>query len=1200
MSPAPNDGQRRAIEARGADVCVVAGAGTGKTRVLTERIVQRVVDDGVDLRRLLAITFTERAAGEMKDRLARALLERGRTTAREEVESAAISTIHAFCARLLREHAIEAGVDPGFVVLDDVRATRVEREARDALMAELAAEDPARLDALGVLPGADPDETLLHVYRAARASTDDVGAFVRRLPYPGARSALAVALSDATAALAEVRGVGPPKTQQRVDRALAAAELVPGDDADAVDAAAAVHALRKSFDLSCSADVKPFLADVRTAADDLLRALAAEALQPFREQLAATLARLAELHTEAKGHGAALDFTDLELRAVRLLADQSSVRRAARSRWAEVLVDEFQDVNPLQARLLDLLRPENALFVVGDPKQSIYGFRGADVEVFLRHEERAASTAAELVRLQESYRARPELTGVVNALFASGLSDADPDTGLVAVPFEPLVSALDFVAKEVPSVEAVCVQTEDAAAGHRAEARWIAERIVALVDGAEALTLTDRSEDDAVDGRPAGYGDVAVLLRATTQVKLLERELLERDVPYLVVKGRGFYDAREVVDVANLLACVDDSGDDVALAAVLRSPLCGIDDDALFCLTSGRAGKRGDREPLAAVLARWTAGEDGAPQLADRDARRLRRFVGIFADLRARRGSEPLAALIDRALGATDLDTIVLARRNGRQRAANLRKVREMAVAADAAGDRTLGEFAAELRRLRQLEVRETEAPVAGASRGAVSILTVHAAKGLEFPIVVVPGLGRETGREIGAIASDPARGLAVRTAPAFPAFDGVVPHDFQRLRAREQARSVAEEMRLLYVALTRAEEHLVLVAAVSRRSERPWWDRVAALLDAAVIDPAVIDPAVIDPAAIDPAKPGDIDVGPGADAAQRTRALVRLLEPVEPTLASGPRSRPRLATVAPALRARRVPAGDVPAASSESAVARVAESRRPLPPATGTLYATTVSALVTFARCPEEFHCRHVLGLPESLDLRLGALGDPDPSGGGGERPGDDDEWGLPLDARARGRAAHLALERLVPDFSGDIETVVRASLRTETGGAPPDPRDVQRIVGWVRGFAASEIGAAVRGVPRESVRREQAVLLRAGRTIVRGQIDLVFRSDDGWIVVDHKAGRLAEATPEYTLQMQLYALALRGVTGEIPVRSVLFSLPEARAVDISTTAEELADLEAGLLAELGRRTRDRDYAPTGETPCGTCAYRAGCAFVR
>ncbi len=1151
--------QMEAVMHRGSDLSVVAGAGSGKTRVLTERIVRRVVEDGVPLERIAAITFTERAAAEMKERLGRALAAGGVPNAAEEVDRAAISTVHAYCARLLREHAVEAGVDPGFEVLDEVQSDVVTREALAALAAELAREQPQTFARVARTLGGDADERMLALYEAARASGRPFDEFLEPPADIPDITAARADVAAAAAVLVTAKAGASVAMTRRADAALGVVRGLPwGTDEEAVAVAARAAAASIKLPGAGAADVNAALAAVRSALYEMHGAAAEAWIAPHRRELAGLLTRLRELHDEIKGNGARLDFADLELRALELLSGAPDLQAEIAARRTDLLVDEYQDTNPIQSRLVELLRRDGSLFVVGDPKQSIYGFRGADVEVFLERTEREGTAR---VDLSVSYRARPALLAFVNALFDGGVSRGAPELGVRPVPFRPLVAARPAHADGGPRVETALLANDTLIAARIDEARWIADRIVALTAGETPLRVRSESPEnaDGPDGaestRPAAPGDVAILLRAMTHVKLIERALTERDVPYTVVKGRGFYEAREVVDLANLLSCVDCAADDLRMASVLRSPSCGLDDESLFRLTSARGGRT-----LSDVVERVARGDRDAPSLTSGAARRLVEFVSVFAELRRVRGRVPLAELVDRSIRATDHDLIVLARPSGRQRLANLRKIQDMARAADDSGGVPLAIFVDRLRQLRQREVRETEAPIAGA--GAVSVMTVHQAKGLEFPLVFVPDMARAHRHPSSGLECHAQDGVGL--LPDLPwgpvRKQEARPLAFRRIRAANAARDDAESMRLLYVAVTRASEHLVLTAAVSSSShnaKRPWWDRVIAVAPCA----------------------GDA-------------ALVLAHAAAAPPSSSGRAVRSRMGDVSRALVSGRAPGGNPGDRARAEARDLMTIADRAPPRPSGALFESTVSAVMTYSRCPIAFRRRHVLGIPESLDLDGGSPGISD-----GERPfrpGDDDEIGSPLGRRALGRAVHLALERLVPAFDGDIEQTVRDALRSETRGAPPGGADVARVVQWTKTFRDSDLGDAVRGLPRDRVRREQSILVRAGPTILRGQVDLLFRTDEGWVIVDYKAGAVDGAARAYAVQMQLYGLALSRIDARPPARATLFSLPDGTTHDVDVTRPALDELERGLVQRFLDATRDEDYrhAP-GDATCELCGHR-------
>lgn len=1203
MKREPTAEQALAIRTEGRDVCVVAGAGSGKTFVLTERVVHRVLrgnarGETVPLSQVLAITFTEKAAAEMKQRLAEALEAATGRSARADVERAAISTIHAFCARMLREFAVEAGVDPGFAVLDEVESDRRRREALERLVEETAHKDPAAFETLATLGGDEPAESLLAVWTLARESGGPVGDFVRRAAevptVEGSLGMLRRALDHAAGLIDRA----PAASAEKARRVIAAARGLPGDDATPEAIEAALVPLLDSIDLRCSKEMAAALREVREFGGAALSIAAEHALKPLRERLAEAVERLEAFYEETKGDGAELDFADLERRALALLTDREDVKAAVRGRWPEVLVDEFQDVNPLQAKLLALVETPGRAFVVGDPKQSIYGFRGADFTVFKdRLERMRASDPAGVVEMRTSFRSRPDVLAAVSAVFPAGVGGAG-DAALVA--------GRTWVPAGEPVVEVAALSCKNLAEGRPAEMAWIAARIAALVEGdaergVAPARVASPKPDDALATRPCGFGDIAVLLRATTHVKALEAALVARDIPYAVVKGRGFFVAREVVDLANLLAVVDDPRDDLTLAAVLRSPACGLSEDGLFvlCAARGEPPKENRHGPPPRSLSDVVLASPLPPEVAldADDAAALARFAAVLADLRLRRAHEGVADLVERALAATRLATLALGRPNGRQRAANLRKVRDLARGADAAG-RSLAEFVAEVADLREREVREAEAVTA--AQGAVTIMTIHASKGLEFPVVFVPDLGRMERGERSEVVADARLGTGLRRRAGQP--HDAAPWAHQRIVEARAAADAAEGERLLYVAMTRAAERLVLSAALPERNgARPWW---------ALVSAAVGGKTVGGGTAGDENGAGDDDA-PGAGAASDEDRVVSL--PGADVRVAGTASLRRAgAGAAGAPRtllgraARHLAAGVVPEiALREDAVADaarlVAEASRRAPDEDGTPYQATVSALVAFDRCPQEYRLRHVIGVPESLDLRLGGPGSAfDPAmreAPREERPGDDEDE-TELSARAVGRAAHAALEELVPAFGTSAREAVRAALTAETSGAPPDPASIDRVTRWVEGFRDGELGRAVAGVERRSVRREQAFLLRAGRTVVRGQIDLVWRGPEGTVVVDYKTSASEEPRREHRLQMGLYALAMRGVEGRLPARLALWSLPRAAALDVPFGEEQAAALEGTLLAEFADRTARRDFTPRPAPPCRFCTFRDRCGF--
>ncbi|HEX6652542.1 MAG TPA: UvrD-helicase domain-containing protein, partial [Thermoleophilaceae bacterium] len=419
--------QRRAVERRDGSLLVRAGAGTGKTTVLVERFVQAVVEDGIEVDQVLAITFTEKAAAEMKSRVRRRFLELGRREDARAAESAWVSTIHGLCARILRAHALSAGIDPAFRVLDEVEADRIATDAFDGALEEFMGEDPDRIEMVAAY---SPDR-LRDMVRTAYSHLRSRGERHPRLEEtrPPVPAGEAERLEGAArAALAELAVAGAGKSVEKAIAAIEEREPMPRGNAkalctDACDEYRAAHAAHTAYEV----------AGREHRDHTMLRVL---------------LELYGERYERGKRHRAALDFEDLELVSRDLLAGDEGLREAYSSRFEHVLVDEFQDTNRLQNELLALLSRGN-LFRVGDENQSIYRFRNADVSVFREHwEEARADGRAESITV--NFRARGEILDAIDLAFTRTWGEA----------FEPLREApgvRDAPPRARPSVELLAV-----------------------------------------------------------------------------------------------------------------------------------------------------------------------------------------------------------------------------------------------------------------------------------------------------------------------------------------------------------------------------------------------------------------------------------------------------------------------------------------------------------------------------------------------------------------------------------------------------------------------------------------------------------------------------------------------------------------------------------------------------------------------
>jgi ATP-dependent exoDNAse (exonuclease V) beta subunit len=735
------------IGKRHLDTCVVAGPGSGKTTVLVEYF-KRLVEAGVDPLRILAITFTEKAAGNMRKKLA------------VEFRDAWVSTVHGFCMRLLRENAVVAGVDPEFRIVETNQAWRMQREAMAAAIDALFQEHPARLRALiRGLSSSQFEDAVLSAYdtmRGAGAGVEGLAAF----PVPhGVSAGEIAALTNALRQEPVTAWSGAQR--QHLESILEGAERV-------VTAAGPLEALRA---------IEGFSADLRkckrgTAACDLvkqLRGLIADAkyspitgfYAPQREMLIDILRRFDRLYRERKRQAGALDFGDLEEFAVRLLVEHPDTRARLQSQFDHILMDEFQDTNGQQAQLLGLVRPPDRFYAVGDINQSIYGFRHAEPQGFLEYRAAIVRRGRRLVNLADNFRSRPEILRAVETI-VDGAPGIEPRRLTAGRKFD--------------RPRPVCVDVL-AATNLEMEAQLVAHRIL---------------EEPEFE-----FQDMAVLVRNTEVMAAFAAAFEKAGIPYLVNRGKGFYETREVNDLTCLLRAIANPRDEINLAAVLRSPLVAASDESLL-----RLKMMGDN--IGASLMRLAA-ESGAGFDAE-DYGLLVRFRDRLREWRVRREY----VSFDRLLLAAIDDC-------GYRGGANIDKF--LAQARDAASRMSLDEFVEELALLRASNPREPDAQPED-SANAVKVMTVHSAKGLEFPMVFVAALHKGVETNPPMVAFSPRIGLGARWRnPAVrEEKDDLFQHQIRRERTQ---RENAESHRLLYVAMTRAEQQLVL--SFSGKQPREW-----------------------------------------------------------------------------------------------------------------------------------------------------------------------------------------------------------------------------------------------------------------------------------------------------------------------------------------------------------------------------------------
>ena len=1195
--------QRMALDNQ-RNIAVTASAGAGKTATLVERYIELLRQHPeIGVRQVLAITFTQKAAAEMRERIARRLtealdqelLEPERQRLRQiraDLPAARISTIHAFCAALLREYPIEADVDPAFAVLEGVDAAQLRQQAVRQTLASLArALDPdpdkeALRRTLAEWPRRYLEQVLEHLLEKkhhartwcrhyAEQSPDQVLSDWREMQQAASAPACRALLDDTqfTDMLAELALLSPltDERDSAVERLNPLRDFMrrlsqtpSPDEALEILPRLADGLLTNGRPLSSSRLGKKSnweeatLARVRELVPTLGRCLAPHAdllsleLSAADERAAAVLPALSRVFLRAdarcessKGNGRMLDMDDLLEKTHQLIATDANIRHRLAQHYRFALIDEFQDTDPLQWKIIrSLASPDgqmagDKLFIVGDPKQSIYSFRAADVTVFARvrdaiaeanaaHERESrpfcddgevldASSTQRLGSLVmgENFRTLAQPVAFVNALFPKFMQ-AVPDEPF-QVGYDPLIGCRSADVSE-GSVELLLLPPDvnrDSTETVRCEAQLVARRLSHLLQGND-LQVADQ---DSL--RPPEPKDIALLLRRRRNLSAYEDALRAGGIPFQVAGGRGFYQRQEIYDLANILRVLCNSSDGIALMGALRSPYFGLSDNALYALTAPDGGR------LAEHLgdASWRQRLAPADQEAAEDAvARLQHWKGL-------RDRVPHVEFLHTILEDTGAWGFLRYGERGDQAVANVHKL--LNLAREFRGP--LADFVVRLDLLTNEEEQEGEALL---NADALHILTVHAAKGLEFPIVVVPDLAARFNFQNSAPALiDAEKGIGLRTLDPEQGYKKTASFTRNLINRNASQRQRAEEKRLLYVACTRARDHLLLGGALTdkhfaadlRLSSGRSLDAAADCLGwiCGSLELTGDDLVRGNKAVAGVPSPLPIHTDPNAFPVPET--TTHQAEPAFHALDAAPTqpAEPTLDLLSPL---------DDPQHRPEFAA----------------------SELVLFAADPDAHHRQYALGLPP---------------------------WPLgQVDALRRrgmlfGQLAHAGIEVLNNNPDADpaalAADLVTAATLPIASHRDPFERDLAALLHRCR-----QSPLAARWLTNAEAHTEVRFTLSLDRGLVHGVVDYIGRGADGlWELVDYKTGHRAnteEAVQYYRLQLEIYALCLQGLhPDQDEYRATLYftDLDEASPVnftpaDLTAARTRLDDLIAQLIA--------------------------------
>ncbi len=1152
--------QDKAIHSRGSSVLISAGAGSGKTRVLTERLMEYIDPQDPDMipaeiDSFLVITYTRAAAGELRGRIASAITERlqrepENSRLRRQLmlsRNARICTIHSFCADLLREQAGRAGISPSFRVLEEERGERLRAAALERVLERQYEEGSSDFLQLAATVGAGRDdsrlsEQILKLHSAIQSHADPAGWVAGQIALlqggherfedtPWGIEILQESRKTAAFWSAEMeRCLSLMRREEKIRRVYEASFA---ETADALRNLG--RGLESGWDAARNCMPVPFpkttyvrnnpdeeLTDWLKARRDRCKKAMESLGRYFSEDSQTVLAELRasvpamtallsltlELEQEyqaAKRRLNSLDFQDLEHRCLALLqakdGSPTPLAEELSARYTEIMVDEYQDVSRVQDRLIHAVsRDGKNLFFVGDIKQSIYRFRLADPTIFIEkslafreHEDLTGedgenpAEAGRLIRLQENFRSRREVLRAVNHTFTGIMSRelGDVEYG----PGDELIPGADYEGT-VPQPELLLLQRNQTEVGTlEEEAEAVALRIKQL--------MRDTCVQAEGGMRPLRYGDVAILLRAANTVgAAFCRALQNQGIPVSSGAAGDFYSSVEVSTVFAMLSVLDNPHQDIPLLTLLHSPSVGFSANRLSLIRSLR--------PDADFYTALCASSDPA----------VLRFRKMLEKLRREAPDKSPTDLVERVIEELDLYAMCSAMPDGERRIRRLSDLVSMAESFRQGDEYGLHRF---VLWLQNMERRGQEPPNAADGGDAVRILSVHKSKGLEFPVVIFSGLGRSFNRQdsystvlvhpvlgLGPRFTDPVRKIEYPTAAR------------RAIDARIRRESLSEEMRLVYVAMTRAKERLILTACV-RNADNLLKEAALCLLPKAAEQP---------------------EEGNGKIPAQMLQNASCPLQWVLPAVLSGD--------------AIRLVAGtDAETDGVAGSAAPAAEGKQPDPELTAQLdrNLTWKYPYETAQQLPSKVTATELKGLRET-DADTLTVGPAAPF---------DPQIRLPdlekdaLSAARRGSAVHLVFQHIsldrtgsVSEVSSEIRRLVAEEFLTDEEAEAVDP-------GMICRFFNTELGKRIRSAERCRREFRFSLMNDAGsifgsvpygdRILLQGVVDCCFEEKGSLILVDYKTDRVADdaaliqRAELYVSQLDTYAQALQRIFG-MPVR--------------------------------------------------------------
>ncbi len=1094
----PNEEQMAAILAIDCNVSVSAGAGSGKTKVLVERFLH-ILEQGfseysstgqlkLDAGNILAITFTRKAAGEMKERVRKSIEKRLEKDddcfwhkQLESLNRAQISTIHGLCSRILRENPVEVRLDPAFVLAEEFTSVEFLEECLDKYLRRELREGRAAtkklIEVYGVSGLVRLVEDILPALEDILAELDLTKPYLDNINgLPQLKDDLCILVRDMVLNRKDLVGKTSKAGKALEQMAEVIEEICAGIKKEPAD----FSLLQQYLDLmQAKGGVKEYINAIKKQQGFIENVAVDKAALELLAYWHEFLVGLNSYVREQKQELDILNYDDLENYTVELLQRNAEVRHKYQERYRYIMVDEFQDTNDRQRQLIYLLCGDDAeklegqkLFVVGDPKQSIYRFRGADVSVFARVRREIGASGGKNLLLKTNYRTVDKILLAVNSAFRLLMGvDTEKD-----VYYEQLAN--HKTGAEVPQLLLVEYNKECGKSKSQVEAEAVAMAIEAYHEGCDY-------EGKQLLAPMVPYGKMAILLRAMTHSEALAAALQSRGIPYEIVDGKGFYECQEVLDLLNLLTVLANRFNSLELAGVLRSPYFGLDDETLTKLF------------LQKEACLWDALQGAnAADFSEEQRPLVSRAARILQTLRKQATLLALPELWQGVWEQLAVDAVLSVQEHGANKLANVKKLRQLALEYSLQRNATLADWLDYVKRLRVAEARETTANLDAAD--AVQIMTIHKSKGLEFGTVFLPYLNSNTQPDTTEIKYLRGVGLGIKA----PNPEGVLQNTnvLQKVKDEDKKLDLQERKRQLYVAMTRAEDRLIMTGVAEGKREKTldelsWLKQLLQIYENDSV----------------------VEIKPLVARDKETKGLEQLSRAVI--------SKEKLDNIAP------LPAyaGNGPRAFSPS-------------------------SLQVYLHCPRQYFYQYVMGLPP---VEEEVLTDIAAEQAGAEQVGVEqnvaeqagaeqvsaeqnvaEQAGMATDAADSTSTAQPAftgslsagdlgsiVHRALELYKGDLDAALTQAIKEN---APLYQGDGARRM--LEGYLASDL---YKRIPKKQLREQGFTLYAENDIVISGIIDcLAFNPDGSLLLVDYKTGKppAADEVPEgYAYQLAIYEKVVR-----------------------------------------------------------------------